>query len=77
MENDGWVQFHDWNPNNELYTAGFFYNGWGTNGDWNQTVCGFDGVQYCDFCEYYCQSQTSHQFYLGACQEVAQDTVFT
>jgi hypothetical protein len=73
MEANGWVQNHELNIDNELYTAGYFYQAWGKDGEWNQPVCGLDRVQYCDFCEFYCQSQTSHSFYLGQCVEVAED----
>lgn len=31
MDADGWVQEHEYNINNELYTAGYFYQGWGKN----------------------------------------------
>ena len=42
----------------ELYASGF--DGWQ---DWEQPVCGFDGVQYYNFCEFKCTSVSTQYFY--------------
>ena len=46
-----------------------FYTAAGTIGwaNWDTPVCGFDGVQYFDFCEFKCTSQSTQYFYQGEC----------
>ena len=55
MDTAGYQTLYVDGYNPDALFNGYGYEGWGTDQPgWNQPVCGFDGLQYQNYCEFKC-----------------------